>query len=509
MKEWLNAQELAAEALPGLPVTKRGVNDVAERENWAEHPTFVRKRAGRGGGLEYHFRILPTLAQVAYQQKHLRVGSVVMPAAANDDPAGAAAPNGRAALERDARLKVIASFETFRKGLSLRQASALKVFCDKYNARSLHVDAWVLERVPRISPRSLERWRSAKAAAKDRTPSIGCDRAAARKGKGVLDVAENGKVRLTILAALADNQHFTAEHIRDLVESEYGKTLTVRSGGSERSVPLPPIRTFQHHLKALRNDQAVVLMRVQNPDQFRSTMAPRGSGTLAHVTQANQLWQIDASPVDALCTDGRHAVYVCLDIATRRMILFVSRTPRASAVALMIRKAILAWGVPDLIKTDNGSDFTARDTQRLFASLGVDVELSDPYQPQQKGHVERAIGDFQKDCATMLPGFVGHSVADRKAIEQRKAFADRLGTSDEDAFGVALTGEQLQAEIDRWAATREHERHGTLGMTPFQAAQASTRKPKHVERAGAGPPLDDRARRRHPPRDGARHPGRR
>ncbi|WP_026379392.1 DDE-type integrase/transposase/recombinase [Afifella pfennigii] len=475
MKEWLTAREIAEERLPGLPTTESAAIRFADRNGWNDHPAHTRARSGRGGGLEYHFRLLPTLAQIAYCQKHMRLGA---PGVTGEAPRATkdAKLSDAAAVERDARLAIIRKFAQFRSGLTLRQASALQVFTDKYNARSLHIEDWVLSSVPRLSKGSLKRWigRARKG------ESLAFDRSKARKGKGLLDLAEDGRVRATILALLADNQHFSAEHIRDLVAAEYGETLAVP--GRESRVPLPPIRTFQHFLKGLRSTEAVVLTRVQNPDRFRSVMAPRGTGSLAHIREPNALWQIDASPVDALCTDGRHAIYVCLDVATRRMTLLVSRTPRASAVGLLIRKAILAWGVPDLIKTDNGSDFVARDTKRLFASLGVEVELSDPYQPQQKAFVERAIGTFQKDCATMLPGFVGHSVADRKAIEDRKSFAARLGESDANLFEVGLSGEDLQGTVDRWVAVYEQRPHeGLKGQTPQLVAAQSRRPLRHVD----------------------------
>ncbi|MBK1625223.1 DDE-type integrase/transposase/recombinase [Afifella marina] len=480
MKEWLTAQEIANERLYDLPETKMGVKRLAEREGWNDHP-LARTRQGRGGGMEYHYRILPTLAQIAYFQRHARLSTA--PAVHDEQAAGSRptehdlAPSGRAAQERDARLAIVHHFGRFAGGITLGRTAAAQLYCDKYNNRSLAIDDWIVEAVPRISKRSLARWR---AEAKTGGARLGFDKGQARKGKSVLDQAEGGRVRATILALLADNQHFSAHHIRDLIAAEYGETLAMP--GREKRVPLPPIRTFQHHLKALRTSEAVTLLRVQNPDRFRSIAAPRGTNSLAHVQEPNALWQIDASPVDALCTDGRHAIYVCLDIATRRMTLLVSRTPRASAVALLIRKAILAWGVPDLIKTDNGSDFVARDTKRLFGSLGIEIELSDPYQPQQKAHVERAIGTFQHDCATLLPGFVGHSVADRSAIESRKSFAARLGEKDEATFGVSLSGEDLQAVVDRWVGTYEQRPHsGLKGATPALAAAQSARPIRHVD----------------------------
>lgn len=66
--EWFTAAELADLKLPGLPSSKRGVQMVADREGWANfkdasgHPTS-RKRAGRGGGLEYHVSLLPEPAR--------------------------------------------------------------------------------------------------------------------------------------------------------------------------------------------------------------------------------------------------------------------------------------------------------------------------------------------------------------------------------------------------------------------------------------------------------------
>ena len=125
-----------------------------------------------------------------------------------------------------------------------------------------------------------------------------------------------------------------------------------------------------------------------------------------------------------------------------------------------------------------GSDFVARSTVRLFAKLQIEAIRSVAFSPWQKGVVERAIRTFQSDCATMLPGFIGHSVAHRKKIEGRKAFSQRLGRAEDETFNVSLSGEALQQIVDRWAdeiyAQREH---GGIGrMSPFARA-ASSRQP--------------------------------
>ena len=92
------------------------------------------------------------------------------------------------------------------------------------------------------------------------------------------------------------------------------------------------------------------------------------------------------------------------------------------------QEAVMAWGVPDQIKTDNGSDFVAQDTQRLFASLDIEMELSDAYSPEQKGHVERVIGTFQRDVLDQM-GFTPPIADDCRTTDLRVYAAGPMGVA--------------------------------------------------------------------------------
>lgn len=479
MKEWMTAREIASQALPGLPTTESAVVRWAKRENWSDHPAYARRRDAIGGGFEYHFNLLPTLAQVDYVQRHMVTGR--LPEAEASGPIVLSNDlSDRARSERDARLAVVAAFEKFAQGQRMAVQAAMFIFCDRYNLGGyFHVEEWVKKLLPTISQRSVFRWRAAKSkGAKD---ALAVDRSACRKGSGLLETAANGRVKSFILAWVAANPALTAETIKGYVEDEFGAELVDRLGEVK---PLPPVRTFQHFLKTLKQAEKVVLTKITDPDRYRSTMKLSGTGAYRHVTDANALWMIDASPVDALCLDGRHSLYACIDIATRRLVITLSKTPRASAVGLMMRKATLKWGVARIVKTDNGSDFVAVETTRLFDSLDIEVDVSDAYSPEQKGHVERVIKTFQHEVCPQLPGYVGHNVADRKAIEDRKSFAQRLGQTENETFSVSLTAEQLQGYIDDWLDHVYHHReHGGLknGLTPQQAADASTVVPRRVD----------------------------
>lgn len=476
-REWLTAKEIAAEKLPGLPVSESGIIRHAKRHNWQNYPSLCKDRADVGGGNQYSYLLLPTLAKIAYMQRYMIAGRIDEPETQLSDVVNSSLSD-RAQLERDARLAVVAAFELFSKGLSLSVQGSMFIFCDRYNTGHIQVDQWVKETLPSISQRSVFRWRSAKT--KGKKDKLAVDRSDARKGTGLLDTANDGEVRDFILAWIAANPHLSAEIIRGYCEDHFGAELISRTGDMKA---LPPVRTFQHFIANLKAQEKVVLTKITDPDKYRSTMKLAGTGTLRHIDEPNALWMIDASPVDALCVDGRYSLYACIDIATRRLVITLSKTPRASAVALLMRKAILQLGVADVVKTDNGSDFVAVATKRLFHNLDITADVSDAYSPEQKGHVERVIKTFQHEVAVQLPGYIGHSVADRKAIEGRKSFAQRLGATDNELFEVSLTATQLQEYIDEWVEFVYHEKahSGLKGKTPNEVAFASSATVRRVD----------------------------
>lgn len=76
MKTWWTAQELAVQTLPGLPTTKRKINDIAQQQGWAGRTdasgrALSRTRQGRGGGVEYHYTVLPVQAVAALAARGL------------------------------------------------------------------------------------------------------------------------------------------------------------------------------------------------------------------------------------------------------------------------------------------------------------------------------------------------------------------------------------------------------------------------------------------------------
>ncbi len=478
MKLWYSAAELAALALPGLPERQESIIRFAERSGWNRDRRLARPRGGRGGGMEYRIELLPIEARMALLARFVEPGAGEIETSAAPD--AGPVQTSAAQDERDARLHMVGLFKAWHRQVGLGTYTAVAAFAELYEAGGVKAPQWVKARIGSLSGRTLWRW--LKAAREGEVDRLGVDRGATRRGKGVMEEAEGGALLQKVLVLHAHNPHLSPRHLRGTCCDAFGDSVEYRG----KRVPMPTLRAFQALLKKLKTTHKAELLALHNPDAFKSRM--RVSGSSAHlVTRVNAEWQIDASPGDVMCIDGRKTIYVCTDVFSRRSLGYVSATPRAAAVGMLMKKALLAWGVPERVKTDNGSDFAARATQRLLADLKIEVVPCPPYSPEKKGVVERAIKTMQHDFMPPLPGFIGHCVEDRKAIENRKSFLQRLGQKDAEAFRVDLTSAELAQRLDAWFANEyDHRDHGGIGqMTPFAKAQSCMHPLRRIENEAA------------------------
>ena len=90
------------------------------------------------------------------------------------------------------------------------------------------------------------------------------------------------------------------------------------------------------------------------------------------VDSLNALWEIDTTTADVLLSDGqRHTIRGIIDVWSRRMLLHVARTSSSTAVCTTLRRAILAWGVPNVVRCDNGKEFISNHTRTALKDLGI------------------------------------------------------------------------------------------------------------------------------------------
>jgi len=120
---------------------------------------------------------------------------------------------------------------------------------------------------------------------------------------------------------------------------------------------------------------------------------------LVHVLRwrrAGSVWAMDytepPTPVD-----GRYVkILVVRDLSSGKTLLSLpveAETSRSTRDAL--RALFLEYGVPLVIKSDNGSPFIAEETEKLLAEWGIIALLSPPGTPEYNGACEAGIGSLK------------------------------------------------------------------------------------------------------------------
>jgi len=464
IKEWYTAKELAELELDGMPGTERAYQLKAKKEDWVWRP----RKSGKGK--EYHVKNLPDAVQIQIIERIVSQGDFKR-FALPEDPDKKEKEKASKEKRAVARVTIISLFENFCTGTGMGILKAEQAFVRLYEAEGQKgnfsfAPEWVFEIYSKFSIETLRRWRRIKRSGgglKELNGNFG-----KRKGKSVLEQAENGEVASYIVALITKQSHLTAGHVRTLCRAQFGGVLKVKDkAGNEIEKPWPVIRSFERFVCNWQKNNKGLLLNLTDPDSFKNKFQPAFGKADWNVTGLNQVWEIDASPVDAFCTDGRKNLYAIIDLYSKRSMFLVSETPKTEASLMLIRRAVIEWGVPDTIKTDNGSDFVSYRFKNALLALGINQDICSPYTPEGKGSVERVFRTLQHDLMPLLPGFIGHNVSDRSKIEQTKAFSQRLGESDKNLFKIDMTAEQLQKYIDDWSVNVYGARvHGTIKEEP-------------------------------------------
>lgn len=240
-----------------------------------------------------------------------------------------------------------------------------------------------------------------------------------------------------------------------------------------QGISVPASHVVSRFAKKYRTENASLLLALKNPDEWRSRYQFAVGSCSEKIVRLNQLWEADATPADIMLTDGRHTVIGMIDVWPRRGRLLVTPTSRAQAIATLMRRCLLDWGVPEIFRSDNGKDFTANHLERVLDALEIEHDLCPPFTPEAKPFIERFIQTFSHGIVELLPGYIGHNVTERKAIENRRSFAARLMKKGE-IIDIKLSSREFQAICDRWTdAVYMNDPHSGLeGITPAEKVRS-------------------------------------
>ncbi|EQB32019.1 transposase domain-containing protein [Sphingobium ummariense] len=402
-RNWFTAAELAELGLPGLPGSKRKVNERADRENWAlrvdgNGVPMARPRKGRGGGLEYHLQLLPDAAKAELVKR----GIAWLPANDEDAVSIARQAHGWAWYEMQSD-KVKA--EAQRRAAIIDMVEALAA---TGMPRTAAVNA--AARQHKVTAGTIYNWlvQVKGVPGHDRLPAL----APRRKGGGKEAEVDAGAWEFL------KSDYLRPE--RPTFSSCYWRTVHLYA--APRGITLPCEKTMLRKLEREVDPRLVIALR-RGMDAVKA-MVPAQQRTVAHL-HAMEHVDIDGHKFDVFVNFGKDAngrdvierpIMVGIqDIYSRMMLAWrVGDTESALLTRLAFADLFKRWGIPKRCTMDNGRAFASKwisggvlnrfrfkvreeEPLGLLPSLGIGISWTQPYSGQSKP-IERA----WRDVADMI-----------------------------------------------------------------------------------------------------------
>lgn len=447
---FFTAAELAeiakAGGLMNFPHTKRRVNSFIEREGWDALPS-TRKRAGTkgGGGMEYHFQVLPEALQALIAGSQVKAGLIARHdlEAERDRRQVAAirtsALSAEARAVMDARAEVLVSIDGYAIAQGQTRAWAITRFAQ---ALSAYAGRQEIERrrdageilTPReaaslahpliltssdgfqidpcrvkiandrarateaISERSIQRWFKA------------------RDERGVIALAPAATKEVKpIPAAFADFLKFYARPSKPTIADAHGEYLKAAAA----------VDVLQRMPLTLAQVKYILRERMNN---IEKQVGREGLLTLrsrlAYVTRTTDdmwpttIYTADGKTFDAEVADPvtkrpiRPEITTVLDVVTRKVVgISLARSENQRSVAEALRNACVASGIPAIFYVDRGPGYRNQaldaDVSGLMGRLGITKMHAAPYGSQAKGRIERPNATIWDALAKRFTTYIG------------------------------------------------------------------------------------------------------
>ncbi len=401
-QEWWTAEELASAGLPDVPATRQGVDAIIKRLRWREDPNHARRRAGKGGGWEYNWMLLPDRAKRKLLQAAAQAAEAPKAPAARQgrDEAWAWFEKlpGTVKAKAHMRLSLVQQVEALERvqGRGRHLAVVDVARTNGVGARTLWAWIGMIEgvrtddRLPYLAPRNraVERSRAKDCDPKffamiksdflrlEAPPFTDCYRRALRVAKvDGLDVLPERTMRRRLDAAVSEPTQVLARKGIDAVKRMYPSQV--------------------------RDKTALVALEAVNADFHKFDVFvewPRPAG----VNEPPQIM--------------RPQMVAFQDIYSGRILAWrIDQTPNSTAVLLAAGDMIETWGIPQHVLLDNGREFAAKaitggaatrfrftvkddDIPGLFTGLGCTIHWATPYSGQSKP-IERAFRDMCSSIA--------------------------------------------------------------------------------------------------------------
>lgn len=390
-REWFTAAELAALALPGMPATKRGVQDMAERQHWQRADragTHWRRRQGRGGGTEYHLACLPMVARAKLAFAEHAAAATAEPTAPEEGLWEWFARQPEAKKEKArVRLRALDAVETLVRA-GERRVAAMQMIARQQGVALSSLYAWAKA----TAGHARADWLPALA------PRHGGGREAAECPPEAWDALRADYLR-------ASQPDFTSCYRRlQRLAAKEGWTLPAERTLHRRIMDIPVQQ------RVLAREGVDALRRL-----FPAQQRDRGVFHAMEAVNADgHTWDVTVRWPDG--STGRPVMVAIQDLYSGKILAWrIGRSISWNEVRLAIGDMIEGYGIPRAIWLDNGREFASKritggtatryrfklreeEPEGLLTTLGVEVHWTTPYHGQAKP-IERAFRDLAGEVA--------------------------------------------------------------------------------------------------------------
>lgn len=458
-ESWFSADDLAALKLPGLPRSKRHINDRAREEQWAlkvaeDGTALVRRRKGVGGGLEYHFSVLPAAARLALARD---LGDDASSVPANDATPAWQWFDLQTDKVKEAgreRLDIVVAVHELEAAGFTRSAAIGEIEAERGISKST---LWsYLRLVSGLAP-------------SDWLPAL----APQRKGGGA-EAEIDGDIW----------QVFKSDYLRPEKPTYSSCYRRAQRVAEARGITIPTMKTFQRKLEREVPANVLILRRDGSEALRRSMPAQRRSVAQLH---AMELVNIDGHKFDVFVRDGdqvfRPMMVAIQDIMSRKVLAWrFGESESAILTRLAFADLFRNFGIPKGCLLDNGRAFASKwitggaltrfrfkirkeDPTGLLPALGINPHWATPYRGQSKP-IERAFRDFCQDIAKH-PAFAGAYTGNRPDAKPENYGSHAVPLAD----FVRIVGEEIAHHNARLGRRTEMAHGGSFDAT-FQDSYA-------------------------------------
>jgi putative transposase len=134
------------------------------------------------------------------------------------------------------------------------------------------------------------------------------------------------------------------------------------------------------------------------PTKRKQVRRGYSTGLPTKATHRGHVWTWDFI-ADATVRGGALRMLTVLDEYTREChVLRADRALKSGDVIRLVEEAIEQHGAPEYIRSDNGSEFIAKELQRWLADQNIRTIYIEPASPWQNGFVESFHGRFRDEC---------------------------------------------------------------------------------------------------------------